>query len=168
MADNINKLITRQFALARQGMQGERRRALEASQQATDRFAAINRLQGSGALLKAQQNQQQELNQQFAEQDAGLGAQEAGAKAQAGLAQEQLKEQRRQFNLEFDINKRNNIINTALALRESDLINPRKWVDLVNTLGAFGYKELPGVSIGGRGGEQFFLGGKQVSLGRRQ
>ena len=72
--------LERQYAQTRQQLKGTKRDMGRQSDEAFKRFAAQQGLQGSGALLKAQGLQQQQLGQQFGELEAGVSAQEAQAR----------------------------------------------------------------------------------------
>lgn len=171
MANEQEELIKRQFAETRRGLEGEKRRALQNYEDQFKRFSAANRLEGSGALLKAKGRQIEDIGRTFGETEAGIGAQEAQALQAAKEAQEakefatserigsqqfagqesekaramamdqfnkQFKEMQNQWNLEFDENKKTNIINAAIALNDAGLADGDRWAKLLGSSGAIG------------------------------
>lgn len=85
------KLIREQFASSRRRLGGEKKKSLERLKGGFQRFAAANRLQGSGALLKAKGIQEQDVAQEFAGAERDVAGQEA--QALSGLAN--IREQRK-------------------------------------------------------------------------
>jgi len=100
--------------------------------------------------LKQREFAMGEAEKERAQREREFSRQYGLAQQQFGFQQEQFAEAKRQFQQEFDLNKQISLINSALALRESDLVNPRKWRDLSGLLQTLGLSSQPVVRPVGR------------------
>lgn len=141
-----NNLIAKQFGAQRQNLLYQNKAAQDQSNMAVDRQAAISGLNG-GSALKAKENAQRGLNDQYQQASNQLTGQEAQAKgqesqysrnlaeqqkqfsAQYGLQNQQFEESKNQFaqqmglqNREFTENQKTNLVNTYLALDKAGLL----------------------------------------------
>lgn len=140
--DNREKDLISQFAQARQRIAGQRTETERQSNQSLNRLSAIAGGTG-GAIEEAKQRAIRDIGSSFGDVEAGLGAQEAQAKQalasqQIGerLQQEALDFQKNSFYAELDENKKTNLINAAIAVKDAGLQGDKRWGALLR--GYFG------------------------------
>lgn len=151
------EMLMQQFAANRGKLAQDKASAMDQSAQGFDRLQA--RVGGTvgGALEKARQLSQNDLNQKFAQADTEATAAEAAAKSglyskqqELGIQQKQFDTQNSQFaqqmafNLkELDENKRTNAINALIALKDAGAKNDAGWSALLSGMKSLGYTNIP-------------------------
>jgi hypothetical protein len=133
----VNKSLTTQFGQMRRVLQARGSEAQRQLGTQQNRFAAQTGGVG-GASQKMAQKAQLELTRNVAEQEAGIGAQEAEARTGAMFQHKQLglAERAQKFSewygmAELDENKKTNFINAAVALKKAELMDANAWAPLL-------------------------------------
>lgn len=154
-------LLKQQFAAARQQVQGGKLQAVRDSQKSMDRLTA--RVGGTvgGSIEKMKQKEMTNLNRGFAEAEAGVTAQEGQALQGLEAQQQGLQVQQDQFDqtmqfqkdswadqmkyqwAEMDENKKTNMVNAFIALKDAGTNSSKDWSNLFNFMGGAGYENLP-------------------------
>ena len=150
-AQQQEKLLTDSYAKQRMRLKGQQNATTQQVGQNVDRLQARTGAMG-GSIEKARNKAYTGVAKEFADTEAALGAEEAGQLAslkgrqqELGLQQSQFKDtmklQKKQFAdtmkfqwAEMDENKKTNLVNATIAIKESGLKNP--WGFLTSQYGS--------------------------------
>lgn len=105
MAGDPNELIAQQFAAQRKALQGQKNQAIDELRAQSGRQQALTGM-GGGSVLKAQEKAQRGLEQDFANQEQQIGAQEAAAKVQESQFARSQAQQAEQFGKQFGLSEK--------------------------------------------------------------
>lgn len=154
-------LLTKKFAASRGQVTGQKNEAMRQAANSYDRLTS--RVGGTvgGSIEKAKQESMADLNNKFAETDAGVNAQEAEALGTLKGQQQQMGLQNDQFNKtmsfqkdsfaqqmkyqmkELAENKKTNAVNAMIALKDAGANSGDNWNKLLKFMKDSGYTNLP-------------------------
>lgn len=138
---NYSEMINKQYDVSQERVKGQGQEATRSALENAQRAGAIRGTSGAGFETKIQQQAVNEASKPYQDLSAGLESERAGALVSASQAQDQMKEQQRQFDFsanlqkyvtenEMDLNKMSTFVNAATAFKESGLDSPTAWTSL--------------------------------------